>query len=134
MVTPQEGNFARSAVPLAGGTFRQCTRCVAQRIFKSGGRYAKQVKGIDCDRPTRRWWLRPVTHSSKRDQATSRQSMRSLHSICRSRRSSAESESPIGAEDPWTRARRRADWPLLACVHWATCSWLSPGLEFVEGL
>ena len=38
--------------------FRRCIRCVAQRIFKSGGRYAKQVKGIDCDRPTRRWWLR----------------------------------------------------------------------------
>jgi len=29
----------------------------------------------------------------------SQQSMRSLHLICRSRRSSAESESPIGAED-----------------------------------
>jgi hypothetical protein len=29
--------------------------------LKSAGRYAKQVKVIDGDRPARRGWLRPVT-------------------------------------------------------------------------
>jgi hypothetical protein len=33
-------------------------RCVAQRILKLGGRYAKQGRGIGDDRSTRWCWLR----------------------------------------------------------------------------
>src|SRR5829696_8046106 len=59
----------------------------------------------------------------------------SLHLICPSRRSSAASESPIGAEDRSTLAPGvEPNCRPLACVHRATCSWLSPGLKFVQGL
>jgi hypothetical protein len=99
--------------PTRRGTSRLCGQvdpgdCLrASGVWHSGslnreGGMGNRVKGIDCDRPTRRWWLRPVTHPWKRDQAMSQHSMRSLHLICLSRRCSAASESPIGAEDPST--------------------------------
>src|SRR4029450_12944113 len=65
----------------------------------------------------------------------SQQSIRSLHLICRSRRFSAASESPIGADDLRHELALEPNGPLPGCVPpGTTCSWLSPGLEFVEGL
>jgi hypothetical protein len=37
MVTHLKGNFARPGGHADPGYFRQCTRCVAHRILKSGG-------------------------------------------------------------------------------------------------
>ena len=59
----------------------------------------------------------------------------SLRLICPTRRSSAASESPIGAEDLFDDELgvepNGRSWHVSTG---ATRSWLSPGLEFVEGL
>jgi hypothetical protein len=76
-----------------------------------------------------------VTHPWKRDQAMSQQSIRSLHLICRSRRSSAASENPIGADDLRHELALEPNGSLPGASHRGRLgSWLSLGLEFVEGL
>ena len=54
--------------------------------------------------------------------------------ICRNRRSSAASESPIGAEDLFDMSSASSRMAAPGMSSGATCSWLSPGLEIVEGL
>src|SRR4029453_14683296 len=57
-----------------------------------------------------------------------------LHLICPSRRSGAGGENPIGAADLFEMSSVESNGRSWHVSTGATCSWLSPGFEFVEGL
>src|SRR5215211_4531788 len=57
-----------------------------------------------------------------------------LHLICSSRRSSAASESPIALRTLRPELGAEPDGRSWHVCTAATCSWLSPGFELVEGL
>ena len=52
--THPKGDTYRLAGHADPGYSRRCIGCVAHRILKSAGRYAKQVRGTGSDRPARR--------------------------------------------------------------------------------